>query len=62
MQFDLSDVEPVPQRRSRPTTEVIPIDEDDMLEAACLLPPVRTATGTLPPPGPTDRDARSRPR
>jgi len=46
MEFDISDVELV--RRPRADT-VTPIDEDDMIEAACVLPQ-RTAAGTTPPP------------
>lgn len=50
MEFDTSDVvEQHHPRRRRPTTEVIPIDEEDMLEAACILPR-RPAVGTLAPP------------
>ena len=53
VEFDISDV-PVSMLRTagtRPGTEPIPIDEDDMLEAACLLPQrPRIAGGTLPPP------------
>lgn len=48
MQFDISDVEPVKLTRSRAPTEVTPIEEDDMLEAACMLP-LRVGAGTTPP-------------
>ncbi len=52
MDFDVSDVDEPVWRRSRHPTEPIPIDEDDMLEPACLVPPRRFATGTTPPPSP----------
>ena len=47
--FDTSDIEePVVRRRRRATT-VIPIGDEDILEAACVLPRAR---GTRPPPLP----------
>jgi hypothetical protein len=46
--FDTSDVELPVVRRRRATTS-IPIDDEDMLEPACVWRP-RLATGTRPPP------------
>jgi hypothetical protein len=49
MEFDTSDVpQLVPPNRPRAVTEPIPIDEEDMIEPACVLP-LRTARGTTPP-------------
>jgi hypothetical protein len=59
MDFDVSDVEEPVWRRARRQTEPIPIDEEDMLETACLVPPRRTAAGTRPPPPPEPSDVIS---